>query len=304
MAEIFLVCEGEPDSQDAAVLKTMMARFGLFVTVHAAGGDRGLRGVHAYLRATRADSIGLTIEDRNYRPRAEALTTWDSGKPRLVWSRHEIENYLLHPRVLARGFERMQDAAGKSPWVRKLPRDEAVIFERLVVAARPMLDDHAARLLCFELYTETTRGNPADFRMMAPRPPPGARAAGRVDWLAALQREAERVRQACGRVCDLGSLDPASIEARYEGLLAEVHHPAFLTDGRFLSDMGGKELLRAFAMEVQRVDAPELTWSRDLDAELVEALADVYEPGTLFEPDDFDRLRARISALQEQAGMA
>lgn len=297
MAEVFLVCEGEPDSRDAALLKRMMGRLGLFVTVHPAGGDGGLRGVHAYLRATRAGSVGLTIEDRNYRSREAALATWEGEKSRLIWSRHEIENYLLHPRVLSRAFERMQDAAGSSPWVRQLPRDEGTIRQHLAAAARPLLDDHAARVLCFELYTETTHDNPAVFRTVAPPRAPNMRAPGRSDWLPALTKEAERVRRACGRVHQLGSLEPAHIDERYRLLLAEAHEPAFLSEGHFLVDMAGQELLCSFAAELRSAGVPKLVWNPDLDAELVEAFADVYQPGALFEPDDFDRLRARLELL-------
>lgn len=105
MPEIHLVCEGEKGSLDLRVLDAIIAqRFGSFVTIWPSGGDQGLGSVCRHLeRAAPAGAkrVALAIQDRNFQSREDAERCWKDVRARsLLWSRHEIENYLLEPRVL------------------------------------------------------------------------------------------------------------------------------------------------------------------------------------------------------------
>src|SRR5580693_6577259 len=100
MGDVYLVCEGPTDGLDVRVLDALLAqKLGAYVRIEAAGGDKNLAGVRAYIEA-RGLGIALAIEDRNYRSREDSEATWSALKPKLVWHRHEIENYLLEPSVV------------------------------------------------------------------------------------------------------------------------------------------------------------------------------------------------------------
>jgi hypothetical protein len=106
VANVFLVCEGPANSLDQRVLDALVIQMhGLATQVVAAGGDRGLGAVRAYLHHP-PHAIALSIEDRNHRPRPEAEQTWaNPGGTRFIWRRHEIENYALEPAVVLELFE-------------------------------------------------------------------------------------------------------------------------------------------------------------------------------------------------------
>src|SRR5690606_32760242 len=95
------------------------------------------------------ETIAFSIEDRNYRP----ATPWRSGAMRLVWSRHEIENYLLEPPIV---FAALSTIA-RTPEGRKagpLPGSLEDASAFLTECARPLLELHAARMLFDEVLRE------------------------------------------------------------------------------------------------------------------------------------------------------
>src|SRR5574341_1566025 len=116
MANIYLICEGTADGLDLRVLNTIIAqKLGKEVQISAAGGDSSLGSVVRWLeeksRQRRKDNkLGrpldhaYSVQDRNYESKAKANDSWAQGKNRFMWRRHEIENYLLEPRVLASAF--------------------------------------------------------------------------------------------------------------------------------------------------------------------------------------------------------
>lgn len=279
MADVYLVCEGPADGLDVRVLDAILAqKLGAFVRIAPAGGDKNLAGVRQYIEA-RGLGAAIAIEDRNHRSRADAALSWIGTKQRLVWHRHEIENYLLEPRVVAAAFDSLRS---RMP---RLPSSERVV-DVLADVARPMLFAHAAKLLAHALYVTTTHGNPVDFRLPGRARPEWRRA----EWLDALHHEATRVSVSSGAVERLPDLAPSAIEARYDALLEEVQRDAFIERGDHLRDIEGKELLAALASHVG-LSRPAL------EDELVRVLPRVYEPATLFDPDEFVMLRDRIAAL-------
>ena len=72
------------------------------------GGTRNLRPAAAYL--TRQNQLVFTIQDRDFRPPSEAEECYDPNyaNRHFMWRRHELENYLIEPRVVANCFKRLQ----------------------------------------------------------------------------------------------------------------------------------------------------------------------------------------------------
>jgi hypothetical protein len=301
---IYVVCEGPTDKR---VLEHLLnLKLGLFVQVKVAGGEDipGRSGrprvgsVRAYLEREAPGVIALAIQDRNFISLQQVDEGWQHEKGKtLVWHRHEIENYLLEPKVVARAFTRLRDADDEivARRYRRLPTDEGAIAELLRDAARKLFEDHAAQLVAWELYTSADRGNPSMFRPRSPRPTPPARVPGRAEWLRALQEEAERVRGASLQVANLQAMLPRQIEERYDAELSRLLEPDFLELSVHLSEMGGHELMSAVCVELTSFGA---TFSRqDLTDVLTEALNDIYEPDRVFAADDFARLADRLRQL-------
>src|SRR5580658_1448758 len=124
MADVYLVCEGPANGLDVRVLNAVLAvKLDAAVKIIPAGGDKNLAGVRTYLeeksRHSGPGELGapedraLSIEDRNHRPRSAADGTWSGSDKNLVWRRHEIENYLLEPRIVDAAFESFRRTASR-----------------------------------------------------------------------------------------------------------------------------------------------------------------------------------------------
>jgi hypothetical protein len=74
--------------------------------------------------------------------------------------------------------------------------------------------------------------------------------------------------------------------------LPQFQAPAFLTSGDFLIDMGGHELMAALAAHVRGIGAPPGFTDPFLEEELLRILAPIYQPGAIYQPDDFLELAA------------
>jgi hypothetical protein len=139
--------------------------------------------------------------------------------------------------------------------------------------------------------------NVGSVRFGAARPatPAGAHAPGQSEWLAALLQEAARLSQACTAVAGLPDLQGASITARYHALVSQYQSPAFLSSGEYLRDMGGHELLAALCRHLRGLGAGARFHSQFLSDELLRLLVPMYQPNTLFQPDDFAELAAILA---------
>lgn len=117
MAEVYLICEGPADGLDVRVLNLVIAeKFSKAVWINAAGGDTSLGSVATWFeeksrRSLKNGTLGppvdraYSVEDRDYCSAQEVEARWRPASKRFMWRRHEIENYLLDPRVVAGAFE-------------------------------------------------------------------------------------------------------------------------------------------------------------------------------------------------------
>ena len=119
---VFLVCEGENHGLDNRVLDPLVIQHhNLSVQMAPSGGSGGLGGVRVYLRNLAHNNVAISVEDRDYyRTLAEAHAGWGNLTAyAFFWRRHEIENYLLHPRVVLAMFDDLR-VTGLG-WVATLP---------------------------------------------------------------------------------------------------------------------------------------------------------------------------------------
>lgn len=294
---VFLVCEGQHGSLDERVLNALVVQPSApTVQTAPAGSDTSLGSVCQYIERPKPQSappappdVAVAVADRNYRPRAEADATWNNAaRRRFVWRRHEIENYLLEPRVVLELFDNFR-AAVPPPWAAGLPASEAAVGLFLQTRAAPLVENHAAEVLRAEL-VRALSPHGLRFGVRAPAPPQGAFAPGRAEWLPVLTAEATRILNGCATAGTLVAYQPNEIAARYQVLLAQFQNPPFLAAGDYLFDLGGHELLQSLAFELRRLGGPPALTEQYLGTELLAALGRVYQPNTLFQPDDFAAL--------------
>lgn len=288
---VFLVCEGEDNGLDNRVLdRLVIQHHNLTVQMAPSGGSSGLGGVRVYLRNLAHNNVAISVEDRDYyRTFAQAHAEWGNRAAHsFFWRRHEIENYLLHPRVVLALFDDLR-ATGFG-WVAALPSTEIDVLMLLQTVATALLQNHAAEVLRVELLRHSVAGGDLNFGAIRPPAPPGATVAGQAAWASALQQEAGRLRASCTAAAGHPELQPAAIAVRYQVLLAQFQDPAFLSSETFLVDMGGHELMAALAAYLRGVGAPHGFTDRFLENELLRVLIPIYQPGVIYNPDDFQEL--------------
>jgi hypothetical protein len=288
---VHLVCEGFRQGLDERVLDAVVIQYhNLAVLTSPTGGSSGLGAVRAYLQSRSANDVAVAVEDRNHRQFATANATWANQVGRsFIWRRHEIENYLLHPRVVLALFDELRALSG-FPWAAGLPATEAGADALLQSLAAPLLADHAGEVLREELVRQINAVGSVSFSFPRPAPPAGAHAPGQAQWQAALLQEATRLCQTCTAVAGVAPLQGAAITARYSALVTQYQQQAFLTSGDYLRDMGGHELLAALSRHLHGLGAGARFSQQILADELLRLLDQMYHPNTLFQPDDFAEL--------------
>jgi hypothetical protein len=108
----------------------------------------------------------------------------------------------------------------------------------------------------------------------------------------ALQKEAARLCGVCTSAAALPDFQPAEIANRYQALLAHFQGAAFVSSGVFLHDMGGHELMAALVTHLRGIGAPPGFTASFLEEEFLRVLAPIYQPGVIYQPDDFQELAA------------
>jgi len=291
---IYLVCEGPADGLDGRVLNLVVVqKLGRDVLIEPAGGDRSIGSVAQYL-AERYRARAYAVEDRNFRSSEEAGQTWKQpSQKRLIWRRHEIENYLLDPRLVADAFHSLQVTSVRG--ADNLPQDGKAAFALLQKLAQPMLENHAGWLTYWNLNSyKNAEAN--DVRLLKPTdslPPVSSVPGGRVEWLNYLCSECLRLKQACDHLFSDATFDEPAIAEKYDNVLSQVTQPDFLSSGQFLLDLGGHELMSALRAHVNQAGVSSLSFS-DWEDELLKALDRSYTPG-FFEPDDFAQLADHLA---------
>jgi hypothetical protein len=290
---VHLVCEGGSTGLDNRVLDRLVIQYyNLSVQMAPSGGSGGLGAVRVYLLNRSSSDVAISVEDRDYdRTQAQAHASWANLAARkYIWRRHEIENYLLHGRVVLALFDDYR-AAGKL-WAASLPASEPDVLILLRALAAPLLENHAGEVLRVELRDGSTAGGNLQFGAIRPPASSGASVADQGAWVPALQHEAARLCRVCTTAAALPALQPAAITARYQALLGQFQAPAFLTSGDFLTDMGGHELMAALAAHLRGAGAPPGFTDSFLGEELLRVLTAIYQPGAIYQPDDFQELAA------------
>jgi hypothetical protein len=292
---VYLVCEGFRQGFEERVLDALVVQFhNLPVLLAPAGGTGGISAVRAFLQDRQA--LDVAIEDRDYRPLAEAEAKWtNTAGKRFIWRRHEIENFLLHPQIVLGLFDGFR-AASAAAWATKLPSSESDVSALLQNLARALLESHAAEVLRHELIKQINGIGSISFGPPRPSPAAGAHTPGHTQWLPALQHEATRLCQVCNAVAGMQELQPGAIATRYHALLAQFQTPTFLTSGDYLLEIGGHELLAAFSRHLHSLGAPAaLSKQSVLADELLRVLERVYQPKSIYLPDDFTELAAILA---------
>jgi hypothetical protein len=296
----YLVCEGPAGGLDDRVLSLIVAqKLGKDVQVIPAGGEKSLGSVANWLaersRKRPDGTLGnprdraYIVEDRDFCSLEEAEQTWTQlNQKRWMWRRHEVENYLLDPRLVANAFRALREASVRG--AERLPDDEQTIFSLLQRLAQPMLENHAGWLTYWQLVFH--KRDTADTRLLWPdpslQPLPASLYPGRIEWLDYLRTECVRLREACRQLVGDMTFDEPAIAEVYDRILSQVTRPDFLTSGQFLIDLGGHELVSVLCVYVNHVGVTQLSCD-DLITELLSALDRLYQPG-FFNPDDFSQL--------------
>jgi hypothetical protein len=290
---VHLLCEGGNIGLDNRVLDRLVIQYhNLNVQMAPSGGSGGLGAVRVYLLNRSPNDVAISVEDRDYfRSQAEAHARWGNlAVTSYIWRRHEIENYLLHARVLLALFDDYRTA--NISWAAALPASEPDVMTLLQTVAATLLENHAGEVLRVELLRLSTAGGSLQFGALRPPSPPGANVAGQAGWVPALQQEAARLCGVCTAAAVLPAFQPTAIANRYQTLLAQFQAPVFLTSGDFLMDMGGHELMAALAAHLRGLGAPPNFTDAFLEEELLRVLPPIYQPGAIYQPDDFHELAA------------
>ena len=299
---IYLVCEGPSDGLDIKVIDLILAqKLNCEILTAPAGGDCSLGSIATWLEErSRTQSPygtlslpidrGYVIEDRNFHSSEQAEETWKPASRRFMWRRHEIENYLLDPCVIADAFQALQEDRVRG--ADDLPIDHQEVLQLLQDLSRPMLENHAGELTYWELVS--SKNEIADTRLLRPngrlRSGTDSPYPGRTEWLTYLNGECERLKQACRQVSEDTTFDDCI--QTYDLILSQIKRPDFLASERFFVDLDGHELMSALCSYVNRVGVANLS-RHDFTLELLRALDRLYEPG-FFQPDDFAQLKDRL----------
>ena len=110
------------------------------------GGARNLRPTAAYL--TQQNQLVFTIQDRDFRPLSEAEECYSENyaERHFMWRRHELENYLIEPCVVANCFKQLQPYSKVT-----LPDTEDSASGWIKNLAEDLLEDQAGRQTVWEL---------------------------------------------------------------------------------------------------------------------------------------------------------
>jgi hypothetical protein len=250
MAELWLVCEGEPDSVDVALLQRVFADvLAAEIVVEPACGSNP--GVVARFLENRRGGKAAFVHDRDYRPRTDAESSLADGKPGFFWRRHSIENYLLPPPIILQAFQNLRERFEHQrpgqlpPWFAALPASPEEVAGALCECARRRAAEEACRLATYRLWDTL----PPEARRLQKRDPTAPGTDDPIDWREALCQEAERLCRAAVQTAECPNLEREAIIRLFDTAYAEVTASSYIEDMEFLIDFHGRDGL------------PPKTWS-------------------------------------------
>lgn len=295
MAELCLVCEGEPNSIDATILKQVFVSvLAAGISIESGGGIKGTGPIAAFLRRQRGGTVAY-VNDRDYRPRDDAERAFADGQNGFLWRRHSIENYLLHPLVirsaLSRVKERFKPRANAPGWLAALPDDTDEISDMLRACAQSRAPEEACRMANHRLWKEL----PKSLGRIQKRNPPLDAVDDRIApilWREALCQEVKRVSNSAAATASCMVFSRQNAIRHFDASFDEITAESYIGEMEFLIDFHGLDLLGELRLRVSpgRNALP--------DDRLVLGAAAEYEANPLlYGKDDFRDLANGVRAL-------
>lgn len=250
------------------------------------GGTRNLRPAAAYL--TRQNQLVFTIQDRDFRPLSEAEECYSENyaERHFMWRRHELENYLIEPRVVANCFKQLQPYSKVT-----LPDTEDSARHWIKNLARDLLEDQAGRQTAWELHCQLHNTFPTTSSR-----PQGDAIQSREEWQNRLISEMTEIRSQAQQFEDFVQTTEIEILHRYEVSLQAFSKPSFLNKDKYLRDFGGHEMVQKIHQEA-RINVIRYGL-QEFQTDLVESFVEEWNRDPSFlQPNDFDRLREAIRRL-------
>lgn len=310
MRDIVLVCEGTHEQIDQRVLDSLViAAHGVSARIKPAGGSSSLGALKTFLEqeTTRGPAgtsvvkpMIFTVTDRDFQSLAQAETTWaNPACQKLIWRRHEIENYLAEPAVVHTWFEALRRKPPRDMAIDQLPKTLLEVESLIESLARASLDHHVGQLVfaqmqqSYRTYTDTTQlSRPARSGAVV-LDPNRFPAPTRLDWLNALNSEWRRVERNRRKTDRIPCWTADRIRQQFDSLIAKLSLSSYFADKTYLLDFEGKGLLWALSNRLRQLT--RLSLSNDkLESELIAALPNAYSNFQPFQPDEFLDLATRM----------
>ena len=275
-----LLCEGASDER---LLNRIFSNREL--KAQQVGGTRNLKPVAAYW--AHQNQPVFTIRDREFGslPEAEACYGADYTNRHFTWRRHELENYLIEPRVLVNCFKQLK------PYIDSrinLPDTENSARIWLRELALDLLDDQAGRRTAWELHHKLRDNLPSAFSIFQE-----SMIKSREDWEGDLVNEMKRLRNQSGQIEQFTQMTESDILQTYETNLQMFDDSSFLNTDGHLRDFGGHEMVQKIYQDTEiNVQGYGL---RDFQNDLVESFVNEWNRDQSFlQPNDFAELQAAI----------
>lgn len=276
-----LLCEG--DSDERLLNRIFNTRE---LKAQQVGGASNLRPAAAYL--TRQNQLVYTIQDRDFRPLSEAEECYSENyaERHFMWRRHELENYLIEPRVVANCFKQLQPYSKIT-----LPDTENSARHWIKNLARDLLEDQAGRQTVWELRRQLHNTFPTTSSRSQ-----GDAIQSREEWQNRLISEMIEIRSQAQQFEEFVQTTDADILQNHEANLQAFSKPSFLNKDKHLRDFGGREMVQKIHQEAR------LNVSRyglqEFQTDLVESFVEEWNRDSSFlQPDDFADLSAAIRRL-------
>ena len=276
-----LLCEGDSDERFLdRIFNTRELK------AQQVGGASNLRPTAAYF--TQQNQLVFTIQDRDFRPTSEAEECYSENYAgrHFMWRRHELENYLIEPRVIANCFKQLQPHSKIT-----LPETDDSVRHWIKNLAQDLLEDQAGRRTSWELRHQLHNTFPTISSIFQ-----GNAIQSREEWQNHLITAMEEMRSQAQQFEGFVQTTDADILQNYEANLQVFSEPSFLDTDGHLKDFGGHEMVQKIYQEAQiNVSRYRL---QDFQTDLVNSFVEERNRDSSFlQPNDFDDLRAAIRRL-------
>lgn len=249
MAELWLVCEGEPASVDVAVLQPVFATvLAAEIVVEPACGSSP--SVVARFLEIRRGGRAASLNDRDYRSRAESESALVDGTSRFLWRRHSIENYLLVPQIILQAFQRLRERFDRQrpgrvpPWFALLPADREPVAGVLRECAQNRAAEEACRLANHRIRDAL----PPSLGQVQKRDPETPTSVDPIAWREALCQEVKRVSDAASQTASCPQFQRENAIRLFDVAYAEMTADSYVMEMEFSIDFHGKKLLKEWLM--------------------------------------------------------